>query len=366
LPVFPDFKKPDMRPLIAHVRLDHFRHNYLLARQRHGGRALAVVKANAYGHGAVRCAQAVADVADGFAVACLEEALQLRAGGITGPILLLEGVFEAAELAEVQAHDLWLVVQNREQLEMLLAAPADKPYRVWLKMDSGMHRAGFFPADYAAAYQRLQQSGKVDGIVKMTHFARADEPGCDATDAQIAAFDAAAAGLAGDISVANSAGIMIHERAHRDWGRPGIMLYGSSPLPDAHPAAEGLKPVMRLSTRIFGVRELGAGEPVGYGASFVTTRPTRVGLMACGYADGYPRLASTGSPVLIDGARSQVIGRVSMDMMTVDLTDLPQAGIGSEVELWGDTISVNDVAAKAGTISYELLCNVKRAHFVYG
>lgn len=353
-----------MRPLIATIRLDHFRHNYLLARQLHGGRALAVVKANAYGHGAVRCAQAVADVADGFAVACLEEALQLRAAGIEAPILLLEGVFEADELREVQAHGLWLVVQSEHQLQMLLQSPADKPYRVWLKMDSGMHRAGFFPQDYAAAYQRLAASGKVDAIVKMTHFARADEPAVAMTAEQIASFDAAIAGLPGESSLANSAGIMVHAAARRDWGRPGIMLYGADPLP-AGAANVQLKPVMRLSSRVFAVRELAAGEPVGYGNNFVTTRPSRVGLIAGGYADGYPRLASTGSPVMIDGVRSRIIGRVSMDMITVDLTDLPQAGIGSEVELWGDAISVNEIAACAGTISYELLCNIKRAHFVY-
>lgn len=353
-----------MRPLIATIRLDHFRHNYLLARQLHGGRALAVVKANAYGHGAVRCAQAVADVADGFAVACLEEALQLRAAGIEAPILLLEGVFEADELREVQAHGLWLVVQSEHQLQMLLQSPADKPYSVWLKMDSGMHRAGFFPQDYAAAYQRLAASGKVDSIVKMTHFARADEPAVAMTAEQIASFDAAIAALPGESSLANSAGIMVHAAARRDWGRPGIMLYGADPLP-AGAANVALKPVMRLSSRVFAVRELAAGEPVGYGNNFVTTRQSRVGLIAGGYADGYPRLASTGSPVMIDGVRSRIIGRVSMDMITVDLTDLPQAGIGSEVELWGDAISVNEIAACAGTISYELLCNIKRAHFVY-
>lgn len=353
-----------MRPLIATIRLDHFRHNYLLARQLHGGRALAVVKANAYGHGAVRCAQAVADVADGFAVACLEEALQLRAAGIEAPILLLEGVFEADELREVQAHGLWLVVQSEHQLQMLLQSPADKPYRVWLKMDSGMHRAGFFPQDYAAAYQRLAASGKVDAIVKMTHFARADEPAVMMTAEQIASFDAAIAALPGESSLANSAGIMVHAAARRDWGRPGIMLYGADPLP-VGAANVQLKPVMRLTSRVFAVRELAAGEPVGYGNNFVTTRPSRVGLIAGGYADGYPRLASTGSPVMIDGVRSRIIGRVSMDMITVDLTDVPQAGIGSEVELWGDAISVNEIAACAGTISYELLCNIKRAHFVY-
>ena len=175
----------------------------------------------------------------------------------------------------------------------------------------------------------------------------------------------ATAGLGGETSLANSAGIMIHADARRDWGRPGIMLYGATPLPAGHAANVGLKAVMQLTTRIFGVRELAAGEPVGYGASFHTERPTRVGLMACGYADGYPRLASTGSPVLIDGVKSRVIGRVSMDMMTVDLTDIPQAAVGSTVELWGDNISVNDVAAHAGTIGYEVLCNVKRAHFRY-
>ncbi|MBI3145174.1 MAG: alanine racemase [Pseudogulbenkiania sp.] len=354
-----------MRPLIASIRLEHFRHNYELARRQHGGRSLVVVKANAYGHGAVQCAQAVADIADGYAVACLEEALELRGAGLTQPILLLEGVFEPAELVDVERHGLWLVVQSQHQLDMLLASRPAKPYRVWLKMDSGMHRAGFFPQDYPAAYRRLADSGKVDGIVKMTHFARADEPASQTTAQQIETFDAACAGLPGEVSVANSAAIMVHERARRDWGRPGIMLYGATPLPAGYEQDAALKPVMRLTSQVFGVRELGVGEPVGYGASFVTERPTRVGLIACGYADGYPRLASTGSPVAIDGVRSRIIGRVSMDMITVDLTDLPTAGIGSEVELWGDTVHVNEVAAQAGTIAYELLCNVKRAHFAY-
>ncbi|WP_199052290.1 alanine racemase [Aquitalea sp. ASV15] len=354
-----------MRPLIASIRLDHLRHNYLLARQLAGGPTLAVIKANAYGHGALRCAQALADVADGFAVACLEEAIQLREGGVTLPIVLLEGVFEAAELAAVEAHDLWCVVQSPQQLEMIVQANPAKPYTVWLKMDSGMHRAGFFPQDYAAAHCKLMASGKVSKIVKMSHFARADEPQLSATQAQLEAFDSVCRYLPGEESIANSAGILCHERAHRQWNRAGIMLYGASPLPAGFEQGAALKPVMRLTSKVFGVRELAAGEPVGYGASFVAERPTRVGLIACGYADGYPRLASTGSPVAIDGVRSRVIGRVSMDMMTVDLTDLPQAGIGSEVELWGDTVHINEVAAQAGTISYEVLCNVKRAHFRY-
>lgn len=355
-----------MRPLVASIRLDNLKHNYLLARSQHGGRALAVVKANAYGHGAVRCARALADVADGFAVATIEEAIQLREGGLDQPIVLLEGVFEAEELALVRQHGFWPVVQSAEQLAMIEALPASaRGLTVWLKMDSGMHRAGFFPEHYAAAHQRLMGCGKVERIVKMTHFARADEPADSATRTQIETFDSVCAALPGDESVANSAAIMAHERAHRQWARPGIMLYGATPFDTSHPAAAGLRPVMRLTTRVFGTRELPAGQPVGYGGTFVTERPTRIGLIACGYADGYPRLASTGSPVAVDGVRTRIIGRVSMDMITIDLTDLPHAGIGSEVELWGDAVGVNEVAAHAGTIGYELLCNVKRARFEY-
>lgn len=352
------------RPLQATIRLDHLYHNYLTARELAGGKALAVVKANAYGHGAVACARALAAITDGFAVACLEEAVQLRQAGITLPILLLEGVFEASELAEVDALDLWMVVHQPEQLVMLEASAPAHPYNVWLKMDSGMHRAGFAPADFAAAHQRLLDSGKVEKITLMSHFARADEADSSASTEQVVAFQQAAAGLSGEISLANSAGLIGWPEARRGWGRAGIMLYGSNPFTDGAVHAD-LKPVMRLTSRVFAVRELAAGEPIGYGASFHTERPTRVGLVACGYADGYPRLASTGSPVAIDGIRSRIIGRVSMDMLTVDLTDLPHAGVGSEVELWGDTVSVNEVAAQAGTISYELLCNVKRAAFSY-
>ncbi|OWY40641.1 alanine racemase [Xenophilus sp. AP218F] len=355
-----------MRPLIASIRLDHLRHNYRLAKQRHGGRVLAVLKANAYGHGAPQCARALEDIADGFAVACLEEALQLREAGIRRPILLLEGVFEAEELQAVDAHDLWMAVTSERQLAMVEASAPARPFHIWLMLDSGMHREGLSPQDYPAAWRRLEKSGKAASLTRMTHFARADEPGVAMTFSQLETFDAVARQLpASEESVANSAGMLCHERARRSWGRAGILLYGADPLPSGVAADAGMLPVMRLASRVFGVRELAAGEPVGYGDNFVSARPTRVGLVACGYADGYPRLASTGSPVSIDGVRSRLIGRVSMDMLTVDLTDLPAAGIGSEVELWGDAISVNEVAACAGTISYELLCNVKRAAFRY-
>ncbi|AXK40731.1 alanine racemase [Crenobacter cavernae] len=351
------------RPLEAVIRLDHLRHNYHVGRALAGGKALAVVKANAYGHGAVQCAAALFD-ADGFAVACIEEAIELREAGVTQPILLLEGVFEASELELAERQDLWLVVHHEGQIDMIEAAEPKTPYKVWLKMDSGMHRAGFAPSEYRAAHRRLQACGKVESITMMSHFARADEPGNQATADQIAVFQNAVEGLKGDISLANSAGLIGWPAARAGWGRAGIMLYGASPMPADSPAID-LKPVMQLKSKVFAVRELAEGEPVGYGASFHTPRATRVGVVACGYADGYPRLASTGSPVAINGQRTRIIGRVSMDMLMIDLTDLPEAGVGSEVELWGDTVSVNEVAAHAGTIAYELLCNVKRAAFRY-
>ncbi|WP_066568206.1 alanine racemase [Snodgrassella sp. CFCC 13594] len=351
-----------MRPLTAHIRLNHLRDNFSTLKQLHGGGPmLAVVKANAYGHGAVRCAEALADLTDGYAVACIEEAIELRETGITLPIVMLEGVFEASEYALVDKYQLWPVVGNHWQLEALLAYDWSQPVTVWLKMDSGMHRTGFFPHDYAPAYEALAQSPKVASVVKMTHFACADEPMKTMTAEQIAAFDLACTDLPGDISFANSAAMMAYPQTMRGWGRAGLAMYGVSPMGGAD---SRFKPVMKLTSKVFGERVLQPGEPIGYGASFVTEQSTRVGLVAGGYADGYPRRAATGTPLAIEGARSRVLGRVSMDMMTVQLAD-HQQGIGSAVELWGDVVNVNEVAAAAGTIAYELLCNVKRAKVVY-
>ena len=350
-----------MRPLNARIRLDHLRHNYQTLKNIHGHKLLAVVKANAYGHGALRCAHALADLADGFAVASVEEAVQLRQNGIENPIVLLEGVFEAAEYALVDQYRLWPAVASQWQLEALIAHEWQSPVNVWLKMDSGMHRAGFFPHNYAAAFTALQQCRHVADVVKFSHFACADEPENGMTEMQLEAFDLACEGLAGEESLANSAAMLNVPAARRDWGRAGLALYGISPFGIVD---ERLKPVMRLSTRVFGERVLQPHSPIGYGATFYTSKSTRVGLIACGYADGYPRLASTNSPVAVEGKRSRVIGRVSMDMMTVEL-DAAQEGLGCEVELWGDTVNINEVAAAAGTIAYELLCNVKRAKFTY-
>lgn len=350
-----------MRPLNAQIRLENLRHNYQTLKNIHGGKLLAVVKANAYGHGAVRCAHALADMADGFAVASIEEAVQLRENGIENPILLLEGVFEAKEYALADQYRLWPAVCSQWQLEALLHHEWQAPVKVWLKMDSGMHRAGFFPHNYAAAYTALKQNPNIAGIVKFSHFACADDPESGMTEMQLEAFDSGCEGLEGEESLANSAAMLRFPEARRDWGRAGIALYGISPFGGSD---ERLKPVMRLSTRVFGERVLQPHSPVGYGAVFYTQKSTRVGLIACGYADGYPRHAPTGTPVAVGTHRSRIIGRVSMDMMTVEL-DVSREGIGDEAELWGDTVHINEVAAAAGTIAYELLCNVKRAKFTY-
>ena len=354
-----------MRPAQALIDLAALRHNYQLARQCSGGKALAVVKADAYGHGAVLCAQALQAEADGFAVACIEEALELRAAGITPPILLLEGFFEASELALIDQHQFWCVVHSLWQLDAIEQARLSRPLQVWLKLDSGMHRVGLFPEQYQAAYRRLQASGKVDKIVLMSHFARADELDCPRTEEQLAVFNAAREGLQAEVSLRNSPAILGWPQVPSDWVRPGIMLYGATPFEQTQALAAQLKPVMTLQSKIISVRELPAGEPVGYAACFVAERPTRVGVVAMGYADGYPRHAPTGTPVAVDGQLTRIIGRVSMDMLTVDLTDLPQTGLGSRVELWGAQVLASDVAAHAQTIPYQIFCNLRRVPRLY-
>jgi alanine racemase len=360
------------RPTVAHIRLDAFRHNYRVSKQRHGGKALAVIKANAYGHGAVKCAQAIADEADGFAVACLEEALQLRQAGIKNPILLLEGFFEATELPEIVANDLWIVVHAEWQVEILLAAKLQKPLHIWLKMDSGMHRVGLNHTAYQQAYMRLAGHVNVAGVVIMSHFANADNLRSTHTQEQIAVLQNAVQSLGAkvvslsEISLANSAAILGWPQvqalqAQANWSRPGIMLYGADPLFDAKTP---LRAVMQLGSQIISIRTIAKGESIGYGSIFTANKETIVGVVAMGYADGYPRSAIN-APAAVDGVLTKVIGRVSMDMLFVDLTDIASAKIGSNVELWGDQITANDVAKAAGTIAYELFCNVKRVQFKY-
>lgn len=355
------------RPAVAHIRLDNFRHNYHLAKKLHGGKSLAVIKANAYGHGAVQCAKAIENEADGFAVACLEEAIQLRNAGIKNPILLLEGFFEAAELPEIVANDLWIVVHAMWQVEILLAAKLAKSVHIWLKMDSGMHRAGLDTSACEAAYMRLAGHANIAKIVLMSHFANADNLKSEHTNQQIALFQNMVQSLgvqeisAQEVSLSNSAAILGWPQSYKNWSRPGIMLYGADPL---YNAKTPLRAVMQLTSQIISIRKIAKGESIGYGSIFTAEKNMMIGVVACGYADGYPRSA-VGAPSSVDGKMTKVIGRVSMDMLFVDLTDIADAKIGSHVELWGDQVLANDVAKAAGTIAYEMFCNVKRVEFKY-
>ena len=354
-----------MRPARALIDLQALRHNYQLAREVTGAKALAVIKADAYGHGAVRCAQALEADADGFAVACIEEALELRDAGIRAPILLLEGFFEADELPLIVEHDFWCVVHSLWQLDAIEQATLAKPIQVWLKLDTGMHRVGLHPSEYKNAYQRLQASGKVAKIVLMSHFARADELDSLRSVEQVAVFLAARDDLSAEVSLRNSPAILGWPSVPSDWVRPGLMLYGATPFEQDHPLAARLQPVMTVESKVICVRELPAGEPVGYGAKFITPKPMRIGVVAMGYADGYPRHAPTGTPVLVAGQRSQLLGRVLMDMLCIDLTDVPDAGLGSTVELWGKNILASELAEKAETIPYQIFCNLKRVPRLY-
>lgn len=356
-----------MRPARALIDLAALKHNYRLARRHGGGKALAVVKADAYGHGAVACARALEPEADGFAVACIEEALELRAAGINAPILLLEGFFEASELDAIDANHLWCAVQAPWQIDAIAQCHPRQPLTVWLLLDSGMHRLGLPAGDYAASLLRLRALPQVGQVVAMTHFARADELDCQRTREQLAVFDAAdVAGMPHSLS--NSAALLGWPEVKSDWARPGLMLYGANPFPVPQAAAAELRPVMTLESKIIAVRDIGVGEPVGYGARFVAERPTRVGVVALGYADGYPQFAPNGTPVTIDGQAGKLIGRVSMDMLTVDLTEHPRAGLGSRVELWGTEVPVTRVAAAVHGSAYSLFCGVKRVprHYVSG
>ena len=350
------------RPTTVRIDLAALRNNYLFARGLHGGRALAVLKANAYGHGALASAHSLASIADGFAVAFLDEACVLREGGVRNPILVLEGCFNASELKIANELDLWLVVHQQEQIRLIEESRTGARFNVWLKIDTGMSRAGFRSTDAAAVHQRLQSTGKVSSITLMTHFARADETGESMTAQQIETFDAATAMLGGDRSLCNSAGLLAWPSARRDWARPGLMLYGATTHGQDVPE---LQPVMTFESRVFNVRTLEPGELLGYGATFAASERTRVGLVCAGYADGYPQTAETGTPIAVDGHATTLIGRVSMDMLTVDLTHLPDAGVGSSVELWGPRVAVAAVAKGAGRSPYELLCAVKRAPLMH-
>ncbi|MFN3883550.1 MAG: alanine racemase [Rhodocyclaceae bacterium] len=342
------------RPIRAIIDLAALRHNFLVARRfAKRSRLWAVVKANAYGHGLERVVRALRDMADGFALIELERAVALREAGLAKPILMLEGCYSAEDVPLFIRHRLIPVVHRREQLDWLLAThwPADLP--VYLKLNTGMNRLGFDAAGLAAAKSALVE--RHIGCVLMTHFADADGP--HGIDWQLARFHAMTAGMSETTSLGNSATILRFPESMGDWGRPGIMLYGGSPFADRTAEEFGLRPVMTLQSEIIAVQRLAAGDSVGYGCAFTADEPMRVGVVACGYADGYPRHAPTGTPVLVEGRRTRLLGRVSMDKLCVDLTSLAaEIGVGATATLWGEGLLADAVAAAAGTISYELFC----------
>lgn len=344
------------RPIRATLDLSALRGNFAVARQHAGeARLWAVIKANAYGHGLMRAAEALDDLADGYALLDLDDAVALREAGYRQPILLLEGFFEADELPLLAEYGLTPVVHALEQIEMLTGAALPARLPVYLKINTGMNRLGLSLESFHAALTALETLPSVASVTLMTHFADADlERGIGW---QMARFVESAQGCRHPVSLANSAALLRFPEVRRGWARPGIMLYGSSPFPQDETAAQlGLRPVMTLSSELIAVHDLQKGDRVGYGGVFSAEGPIRIGIVACGYADGYPRHAPTGTPILVEGRRTRTVGRVSMDMIMVDITDIPAAGIGSPVVLWGEGLPVDDVAAAAGTVSYELLC----------
>lgn len=348
------------RPATVTIDLDAIAHNYRVAKSQAPARkALAVVKANAYGHGAIDVARKLEAEADGFAVACIEEALELREAGIRKPILLLEGFFQADELADIGHHDLWTVVHNQAQLDAIARADLSAPLNVWLKLDTGMHRLGFAPDAYRAAYRRLKALPQVRSLTLMSHFTSAEDPASPATRHQLERFERVSRDCPSPRSFANSAATMTLPEAHHEWQRPGIILYGASPFVADPEVQAQLKPAMTLTSEVIAVRELRPGEAIGYNGTWVCEAPTRVGTVAMGYADGYPRQARNGTPVLVNGQRSRLLGRVSMDMLMVDLTGL-EAGVGSSVEFWGRNLLANEVAPWCDTIAYTLFTGITR------
>jgi alanine racemase len=353
-----------MRPLVADIDLDALRHNYQLAcRCAPQSRSVAVVKADAYGHGGLACAQALESQVPAFAVACIEEALTLRRGGITKPIVLLEGIFRADELPLVDAHGFWIAVHSQWQVDALMAATPRQPIPVWLKVDSGMHRLGFAVEEAAAIWYQLSAAPNVATLHLMSHFATADSSDNRYFNQQMALLQGLASELEAPLCLANSPATLAWPIAHGDWNRPGVMLYGSDPLEVANEVTQQLQPVMTLRSEIIALRQLEEGEPVGYGGRWRAPWRSRIAVVACGYGDGYDRHARDGTPVLVNGRRCAIAGKVSMDMLTIDVTDVPDAAIGSEVVLWGkansgEVLSVDEVARYCDTISYTLLTGI--------
>ncbi|HMK14619.1 MAG TPA: alanine racemase [Burkholderiales bacterium] len=341
------------RPLQARINLSALQNNLAVARQHApNSRIMAVIKANGYGHGLLRVARAVAD-ADGFAVIELNDAVALREAGLRQTILLLNGYYDVEELPVIAAHGLAVVIHNQEQLKMLAALSLPSKLEVFLKLNTGMNRLGFRPEAAKTVLGQLRENKKVGGITLMTHFAFADVK--EGIAGQMERFNKFAAGMNLPKSLANSAALLRYPESHAEWVRPGIMLYGSSPYGDVGAGELGLQPVMTLASRLIAMHELQAGERVGYTGVFTAEKRMKIGIVACGYADGYPRHARTGTPVNVNGKITRTLGRISMDTLCVDLSEIPDAAVGTPVILWGEGNPVEEVARAAGTVGYELL-----------
>lgn len=348
------------RPSHVKVDLQALRSNYRWACDlAPESKTMAIVKADAYGHGAVACARALDDLAPAFGVACMEEAMQLRDAGIKKPILLLEGAFTDDEVVTASEQEFWLMVEDPWQVDAIVNAKLSQPVQVWVKMDTGMHRLGLAPFRLPELMGKLQASPNVaDGMIMASHFACADELNNDFTRQQIQFFRDNLPTSDMPFSLANSAGILAWPQAHGTWNRAGFMLYGNTPLDGDHPSNKGLTPVMSLNSAVISLRQVAVGESVGYGQSWTAERPSTIATVAMGYADGYPRHASTGTPLLVNNQPAALIGRVSMDMITIDVTDLTGVDVGSPVCFWGPELTANEVAETMGTIGYELMTRV--------
>jgi len=343
----------------AHINLDALKHNLGVARKAApAGKVMAVIKANGYGHGMVRVASAL-EAADAFAVARVGEGVELRKAGVIHPLLVLAGCHDAEELALATRHDLQIVIQQQNQLELLKARTLDKSLRCWLKVDTGMNRLGFGSEQAATAFRELLACANVqDEPLLMTHLANADNQADDYTQIQLQCFQIVCDRLPTLYSVANSAGILGWPGSHTHWQRPGIMLYGASPLIGRTASELGLKPAMTFSARLIAIKHIKAGEPVGYGGIWRAPEDMPIGVLAVGYGDGYPREMPAGTPVLLNGKRVSLAGRVSMDTCTLDLRGMPEARIGDLAVLWGDGLPADEIAQAAGTIAYTLFCGV--------
>ena len=349
-----------MRPTSATIRLGDITSNYQLAcRLAPASKTIAVVKANAYGHGMVELARILEPMVPVFAVALMDEAIQLRNAGIVNPILVLQGIDHDSDIAEAAEEDFWLLLHQQHQLERVISAKLSSPVTVWLKVDSGMHRLGFAPGALDRLCIDLRKSPNIKKeVVLCTHLACADDGDNPMTLEQVRVIRSCSSKYGLAMSIANSAGIMYWQESHAEWNRPGYMLYGLCPTGSFADHSHGLRPAMTMTSRVIAIRNLAVGEGVGYGQDWVAKRDSKIGTIAIGYGDGYPRHAPSGTPVLVNGERVPLTGRVSMDAISVDLTDLEKVEVGDPVELWGQNLSVNEVASVAGTIGYEILAGL--------